>query len=277
MSQQQNSPKFFPENIRVLQKSGKDSARFSKMPTLFSSLFSGKNKDKSPSVPPTSRAEEDPSGGSTIVFDSAKLRQSEKKATSKVSLTLSEEEKKSKRKAQTSIFRPRNKRPSYVLGTIITTAKVFGLALLVFIAAGIGAVFGVANAYLGTTPDLDLEVLSESALTSYIYDANGDVITTYSGTENREYASLDEIPKQLQQAVIAVEDVRFYHHNGVDLKRIISSFVGNMSSSRRAAARPSPNSSSKTSCSLPSAPISGKFRRQTWLFSWKKNIPKIRF
>lgn len=233
MSQQQNSPKFSQKISEFFQKIGQGfRAFFLKCQLFFSSLFSGKNKDKSPSVPPTSRAEEDPSGGSTIVFDSAKLRQSEKKATSKVSLTLSEEEKKSKRKAQTSIFRPRNKRPSYVLGTIITTAKVFGLALLVFIAAGIGAVFGVANAYLGTTPDLDLEVLSESALTSYIYDANGDVITTYSGTENREYASLDEIPKQLQQAVIAVEDVRFYHHNGVDLKRIISSFVGNMSSSK---------------------------------------------
>ena len=96
-------------------------------------------------------------------------------------------------------------------------------------AAGIGAVFGVANAYLGTTPDLDLEVLADSALTSYIYDSNGDLITTYSGTENREYASLDEIPLQLQQAVIAVEDVRFYHHNGIDLKRILSSFIGNMS------------------------------------------------
>ena len=81
-----------------------------------------------------------------------------------------------------------------MLGTIITTAKLFGLALLVFMAAGIGAVFGVANAYLGTTPDLDLEVLADSALTSYIYDANGNLITTYSGTENREYASLDEIP-----------------------------------------------------------------------------------
>ena len=44
--------------------------------------------------------------------------------------------------------------------------------------------------------------------------------------------SLDEIPLQLQQAVIAVEDVRFYHHNGIDLKRILGSFVGNMSSDK---------------------------------------------
>ena len=206
---------------------------FLKCKHFFSSLFSRGDDEAQPSasrpVSSSSAAKsgsQKPEKGATIVFDSKELKQASQKSRTGGGKSGGQ------KAAPASMFCPRKKKPSYVLGTIITTAKIFGLALLVFIAAGIGAVFGVANAYLGTTPDLDLEVLADSALTSYIYDANGNLITTYSGTENREYATLDEIPLQLQQAVIAVEDVRFYHHNGIDLKRILSSFVGNMSSDK---------------------------------------------
>ncbi len=204
-------------------------ALFSKCRRFFSSLFSrgGVNQPSASrpvsGSPAAKSSAQKPEDGATIVFNSKELKQASQKSRASGSKASSQ------KAAPASLFCPRKKKPSYVLGTIITTAKLFGLALLVFMAAGIGAVFGVANAYLGTTPDLDLEVLADSALTSYIYDANGNLITTYSGTENREYASLDEIPLQLQQAVIAVEDVRFYHHNGIDLKRILGSFVGNMS------------------------------------------------
>lgn len=207
-------------------------ALFSKCRRFFSSLFSrgGVNQPSASrpisGSPAAKSGAQKPEEGSTIVFNSKELKQASQKSRASGSKASSQ------KAAPASLFCPRKKKSSYVLGTIITTAKLFGLALLVFMAAGIGAVFGVANAYLGTTPDLDLEVLADSALTSYIYDANGNLITTYSGTENREYASLDEIPLQLQQAVIAVEDVRFYHHNGIDLKRILGSFVGNMSSDK---------------------------------------------
>lgn len=206
-------------------------ALFARCSDFFSSLFSRGRKQSSASRPVSSSSAaksgaQKPEDGATIVFNSKELKQASQKSRASGSKASGQ------KAAPASLFCPRKKKPSYALGTIITTAKIFGLALLVFMAAGIGAVFGVANAYLGTTPDLDLEVLADNALTSYIYDANGNLITTYSGTENREYASLDEIPLQLQQAVIAVEDVRFYHHNGIDLKRILSSFVGNMSSEK---------------------------------------------
>ena len=233
MSGQKNTPGFSQKITEFFQKIGKELRAFFLKCKLFFSSKAGRKASsggQEEHASPSLEAQQRPENASTIVFDSKKLKQSEKEAASKISLSLSEEEKKSKHRAQSSLFRPRNRRPSYALGVIITTAKLFGLALLIFIVAGIGAVFGVANAYLGTTPDLDLEVLADNALTSYIYDGNGELITTYSGTENREYATLDEIPLQLQQAVIAVEDVRFYHHNGIDLKRILSSFVGNLSS-----------------------------------------------
>ena len=50
------------------------------------------------------------------------------------------------------------------------------------------------------------------------------------------------MPKYLQEAFIAVEDSRFYTHNGVDLKRIVGAFVSNLTSSSTRAAPPLPSS-----------------------------------
>ena len=86
--------------------------------------------------------------------------------------------------------------------------------------AGLGALAGIAKGYVDTAPELNLIALDSQAQTSFIYDSNGQLITEYKGTENRVLVSLDAMPKRLRNAFIAVEDARFYSHNGVDLKRI---------------------------------------------------------
>jgi penicillin-binding protein 1A len=169
---------------------------------------------------------------STIVFETDKLiKASNGKNHKGERPAISPDQLASKDYHYSSLFKPRDRRPSFALGVILTTVKIAFLALILTVAVGIGAVFGVANAYLGTSPELDLKQLSDQVLTSYIYDGNGQLITTYAGIENREYASLDEIPKTLKEAVIAVEDVRFYYHNGIDLKRLLGAFISNVSNS----------------------------------------------
>ena len=61
----------------------------------------------------------------------------------------------------------------------------------------------------------------------YAYDKNGEIyeMQRLHGTENRIYVSLDEIPKHLQDAFIALEDARFPKHHGVDWIRFIAVFV----------------------------------------------------
>lgn len=129
----------------------------------------------------------------------------------------------------TTAFKKKDSRPMFFLGIILTSTKFLLASLIVLAFAGLGAVLGVANAYLGTTPELDLAALRDNALTSYIYDADGELLTSYSGMENRDYVALSEVPDRLQQAIISIEDVRFYHHEGVDAKRLIGSFIRNMS------------------------------------------------
>lgn len=129
-----------------------------------------------------------------------------------------------------SIFKVRTKKPNFVLSVAATTIRLsFVLALCVALAL-LGAVVGIAKAFVDTAPTLDLAALDAQDKTSFIYDSQGNLITDYKGTEDRIMVSIDEIPEMLQNAFIAVEDARFYEHNGVDVKRIVGALVANFTS-----------------------------------------------
>ena len=129
-----------------------------------------------------------------------------------------------------SIFKARTKKPNFVLSVAATTIR---LSLIIALCVGLallGAVIGIAKAFVDTAPTLDLAALDAQDKTSFIYDSEGNLITDYKGTEDRIMVSIDEIPEMLQNAFIAVEDARFYEHNGVDVKRIVGALVANFTS-----------------------------------------------
>ncbi|HHU62962.1 MAG TPA: PBP1A family penicillin-binding protein [Clostridiales bacterium] len=124
----------------------------------------------------------------------------------------------------------KKKKPNTALTIFVTSLRIFIIVILLVFFIGIGAVFGIGKAYLDSTPELDLEKIENQSEASFIYDANGELLTEYYGYEYRIWASLDEIPEDLQNAFIAIEDVRFRAHNGVDFKRIIGAFISNIKS-----------------------------------------------
>ena len=134
-------------------------------------------------------------------------------------------------KEHINMFRPRRHKDGVFLGITLTSFKLLLIVLLMIGGAGLGMLAGVAKAYMETTPMLDTGKIEDLSETSYIYDANGNMITAYTGIENRDLASIDEMPLQLQQAFKAIEDVRFDYHSGVDIKRLVSSFISNMTNS----------------------------------------------
>ncbi|MEN3271750.1 MAG: penicillin-binding protein [Actinomycetota bacterium] len=69
--------------------------------------------------------------------------------------------------------------------------------------------------------------LSESTL---IFDVHGRLITRLEADENRENVRLSELPQHLLDAVVAIEDDRFWHHKGVDVKAILRAAVTNTES-----------------------------------------------
>ena len=134
-------------------------------------------------------------------------------------------------KEHINIFRPQRPRQGIILGVTLTTFKLVFIAIMMVGAAGLGTLVGVAKGYMETTPTLDTGKIEDQSETSYIYDANNQLITAYTGVENRDWATIEEIPLQLQQAVVAIEDVRFYFHSGVDVKRLVGAFMSNLMNS----------------------------------------------
>ena len=129
--------------------------------------------------------------------------------------------------APRSIFKPRTKKPNFALSVAVSTVRLSVILVLCAALAVVGALVGIAKAYVDTAPTLDLAALNAQDKTSFIYDSEGNLITDYKGTEDRIMVSIGEIPRMLQNAFIAVEDARFYQHNGVDLKRIVGALVTN--------------------------------------------------
>lgn len=117
-------------------------------------------------------------------------------------------------------------------GTVGSLGKMFGrtfLTILVAVLAALGAL-GVGllvyiNTYSNEALDIDLHNLKLS-YTSFIYttDANGKVKksqTLYGGDNNRIWVDYDKIPQTMKDAMIAIEDKRFYEHDGVDWTRTL--------------------------------------------------------
>ncbi|HIU15042.1 MAG TPA: PBP1A family penicillin-binding protein [Candidatus Ventricola intestinavium] len=127
-----------------------------------------------------------------------------------------------------SIFKPRTKNRNFLLSVAASTIRLTVLLALCASLAVVGAVVGIAKAFVDTAPTLDLAALDSQDKTSFIYDSNGNLITDYKGTEDRIMVSIDEIPEMLRNAFIAVEDARFYQHNGVDVKRIVGALITNI-------------------------------------------------
>jgi penicillin-binding protein 1A len=94
------------------------------------------------------------------------------------------------------------------------------------------ALLAAACAQLADLPTLTKADLKTPALaqSSRIYDGNDDLITTLHGIENRTVIPLRKIPKVMRDAVVAIEDERFYEHDGVDFKAILRAAFANVAS-----------------------------------------------
>jgi len=128
-----------------------------------------------------------------------------------------------------AIFKPRESARNFLLSVLLMTVKMLFFAVLLIAVSGAGILGGFAKAWVDTCPELDLDKIGAQSQTSFILDRNGEMITEFKGSENRIYVEYEEIPQQLINAVIAIEDARYYEHHGIDIKRIIGSLVNNIS------------------------------------------------
>lgn len=105
----------------------------------------------------------------------------------------------------------------------------YGLCLLALAIGGIAAAF--LTIQIIKAPNLSEIDASPEGYLSTILDKDGQIAHTLYVTEsNRIYVDLENIPKELQEALIAIEDSRFYSHNGVDIQGIFRAFAHGMTS-----------------------------------------------
>ena len=104
---------------------------------------------------------------------------------------------------------------------------------LAWIAAGLFA-FGVgsvtaawARACAGGCPGADQIAEYEPPQASEIYDANGDLLGTFA-RERRRLVSLEDLPPHVPLAFVAIEDQRYFRHEGVDVRRLTGALRDNL-------------------------------------------------
>ena len=113
----------------------------------------------------------------------------------------------------------------------VTVLKIVMLALLAVGILGFSMFFGAANGVIESAPDLaTLDVAPQGYVTTVYDSAGAETIKLVSSGANRVYVGIDELPEHLGQAFVAIEDERFFEHNGIDTKGIIRAFVVGMTS-----------------------------------------------
>ena len=99
--------------------------------------------------------------------------------------------------------------------------KVLSIVGIVF-GAGLAAFLVLVIVIACCAPKLDQVSAEPDGYLTTVLDDEGEVMLTLAGSEaNRIYVGLDQIPQNLQDAVVAIEDSRFYKHHGIDIRGIV--------------------------------------------------------
>jgi penicillin-binding protein 1A len=100
------------------------------------------------------------------------------------------------------------------------------------IAAAVAGLALLAGACAPEGAKIDEAALAPKVQSTKIFAADGSLITTLRQEENRDVIPISLIPKYVRDAVVAIEDSRFYTHKGVDAKAILRALYANASSGK---------------------------------------------
>lgn len=102
----------------------------------------------------------------------------------------------------------------------------FAIAIL-----GASTAFGVWRGIIDSAPAIDQLDATPTGYQTIVLDSEGNKSATLVASgSNRKYVTIDEIPLDLQHAFVALEDSRFYEHNGIDLQGILRAGIHGITS-----------------------------------------------
>ena len=155
-----------------------------------------------------------------------------------------------------------------LFGLYIMLSLIIGLVII-----GASAGIGVFNGIIATAPDIGNIDVTPSGFSTFVYDTDGNQIAKLVSTDsNRIPVTMDMVPENLTHAFVAIEDARFYDHNGIDIQGIIRAAVRGITSGHF-----SEGASTITQQLLKNNVFSGwsgRFRNSTLPFSLKRKCLK---
>lgn len=112
---------------------------------------------------------------------------------------------------------------------------IFCKALLIcffaVVIVGGSSVFGVVSGIIASAPTIeDIDATPTGYLTTVLDSEGNQIATLVASGSNRKYVTIDEIPLDLQHAFVAIEDERFYEHNGIDVQGIMRAGIKGVAS-----------------------------------------------
>ncbi|MBR5473846.1 MAG: transglycosylase domain-containing protein, partial [Lachnospiraceae bacterium] len=108
----------------------------------------------------------------------------------------------------------------------LSALKLVMVAFLSICLVGACMGFGVLKGMLDSAPDIDSVDVTPTGFRTTVFDADGNAIQTLvKAGANREIVELEEIPEDVINAFIAIEDARYWTHNGIDLMGVVRAFV----------------------------------------------------
>ncbi len=130
-----------------------------------------------------------------------------------------------RRSARRRRFEKVGRRRTIIIVAVLVAVPLIAAGLLaVVLSMGLHAVAAVED----DIPSLDDQHAVSLAQTSAIYAADGSRLAYLHGVENRTVISGRQIPQILRNALVAIEDERFYSHRGVDFESFVRALVTNV-------------------------------------------------
>ena len=121
-------------------------------------------------------------------------------------------------------------RKKYASRLSFSFVKLLSVLVLFLGVTGVGAALGMVHGIIEKAPELNLESIVPAGYATTVYDSAGNLTDTLVKTgSNREEAEYEELPEDLINAFVAIEDARFWQHNGIDLRSIARAAWGILS------------------------------------------------
>ncbi len=120
-----------------------------------------------------------------------------------------------------------SKTQKYKTRITLTVFRLLFIILAALFIAAASAGFGMIKGIIDNAPEIDPHSFGPSGFATKVYDSEGNLTDTLvMEGSNREAATYEELPQDLIDAFVAIEDSRFWEHDGIDIRSILRAASG---------------------------------------------------